>query len=79
LIVFLSPTNGVNANWLDRVKLGVSRTNQGRLYVLSMYPAKKHLELMSSLKTLAPTQISARYEPWLRFDTVTDVMSTRND
>jgi hypothetical protein len=79
LIIFLSPTDAVNTNWLDRLKSGISRTNQGRLYVLSAYPAREHQALMSALTRVAPTPIFAKYESWLRFDTVTGVMSTRTD
>ena len=79
LIIFLSPTTAVNTNWLDRLTSGILRTNQGRPYVLSAYPAREHQALMSALMRLAPTPIFTKYEPWLRFDTVTGEMSTRTD
>jgi len=76
VLIFLSPIYFLNVSWLDRVKLGISKIRNGRLYVLSKYPSKEHPKLLFAVNKFAPNNFPVEFQQWLRFNTMTDTFET---
>ena len=75
LIVFLVGGELGNFRWAERLKSGLAKTAHGRLYYLTSYPLDGHNELLDAFQEVAPFAVSGRYEPWLRFVTLTGELS----
>ena len=75
VIVFLCFEDLGPPHWLDRVKSGLAKTAHGRLYYLASYPSDGHHALLDSFKEIAPSTFPTRFEPSLRFVTLTGELS----
>jgi len=71
LIVFFTSGELKEIAWIERVKLGLAKTSNGRYYYLSAYPPNEHDALLDALREVAPVRISMRFETRLRFVTFT--------
>jgi len=77
LIIFLTLEEVGKTQWINRVKLGLSKTAHGRHYYLTSYPAGEHHALLNALQ--APEKLIMRFEPVLRFVTLTGEMSVPSE
>jgi hypothetical protein len=69
LIVFLQSEANAAATWLDRIKSGVARSGEGRVYLSGDYPHGQGAALLAEIRRLAPGSIAARACAKVVFDT----------
>jgi hypothetical protein len=75
IIVFLFAGQLPKLHWTERLKTGLAKTAHGRLYYLASFPRDGHHTLLNAFQEVAPNAFSGRYEPALRFVTMTGELS----
>jgi hypothetical protein len=71
LIVFFNSGELKEISWIERVKLGLAKTSNGRHYYLTAYPPNEHYALLDALRKVAPATLPMKFETRLRFVTLT--------
>lgn len=76
IVIFLHQAPDAQGGWLERVRLGVSRSGKKRPYLLGYFPRYQGATILAALRSLVPVSMPVGLEKHLVFDTKLGADST---